>query len=111
MAATRKELFNRIAVEMADDPEVVAMCEKYIAALSKPRPRKANPEVTERQATIATWLSEQGEGLGFTQAEVGEALGMKPAQAGFALRALVESGIAYVLEGKKSDPKRYGFVR
>ncbi len=110
MAATRKELFNRIAVEMANDPEVVAMCEKYIAALSKPRPRKANPEVAERQAAIATWLSEQGD-EGFTQAEVGEALGMKPAQAGFALRALVESGIAYVLEGKKSDPKRYGFVR
>lgn len=41
---TRAQLFARIAETMADDTEVVTMCEKYIAQLSKPRPRKTNQE-------------------------------------------------------------------
>ena len=36
---TRKDLFARIAETMKDDHEVVEMCEKYIAQLSKPRRR------------------------------------------------------------------------
>ena len=39
---TRKELFARIAEVMAGDPEVVEMCEKEIARLSKPRKPREN---------------------------------------------------------------------
>lgn len=40
--ATRKELFTRIAETMANDQEVVEMCEKYIEQLSRPRKKKVN---------------------------------------------------------------------
>lgn len=40
--ATRKDLFVRIAERMADDPEVVEMCGKYIEQLSRPRKKKVN---------------------------------------------------------------------
>lgn len=39
---TRKELFARIAEVMADDADVVEMCEKEIARLSKPRKPREN---------------------------------------------------------------------
>jgi len=106
---TRKELFVRIKNEMSNDPAVVEMCDKYIAALSKPRKPKANPEVGERQAAVASYLADVTEPV--TQAMVGEALGIKPGQAGYALRALAEQGIATLVEGKKSDPKAYVLAR
>ena len=39
---TRKDLFVRIAETMANDPEVVEMCNKYIEQLTKPRKKKVN---------------------------------------------------------------------
>ena len=106
---TRKELLIRIKNELSEDPAVVEMCDKYIAALSKPRKPKANPEVGERQAAVATFMESVTEPV--TQAMVGEALGIKPGQAGYALRALAGAGIVRLVEGKKSDPKAYEFVR
>lgn len=39
---TRKDLFVRIKEVMANDPEVVEMCDKYIVQLSKPRKKKVD---------------------------------------------------------------------
>ena len=55
---TRKEMFELIAATMADNAEVVAMCEKYIEQLSKPRKKKENYEAIEFAAGVATWMAE-----------------------------------------------------
>lgn len=59
--ATRKELFARIAETMANDPEVVKMCEKYIAQLSKPRKRKVNEAMIELANEVAAYMREDGQ--------------------------------------------------
>jgi len=106
---TRKELFARVKEVMSDDPEVVEMCDKYIASLSKPRKKTENPEMAEWRSGVATWLSEQDSPV--SQAVAGEALGVSPQKAGAALRWLVGEGIAVVVEGeKKSDPKMYAIA-
>lgn len=58
---TRKDLFARIKETMANDPEVVEMCEKYIAQLEKPRKKKVNQDFLDLAAAIATHLQETGE--------------------------------------------------
>ena len=97
---TRKELFARIAEVMADDAEVVEMCDKYIAQLSKPRKAKVKPEVEGRRAAVATWLSEQTEPV--TRAIAGDALGMTGPQAGAALNWLVAEGQVVAFDNGKA---------
>lgn len=104
--ATRKELFERIANYMMDDAEVVAMCEKYIAALSKPRKKKENYEAIEFAAGVATWMSEH-EGA-FTNKELAAAFEVSPQKMSAALRRLVEEGTVVRVEGeRKSDPATF----
>lgn len=43
--STRKEMFARIIDRMADDKEVVEMCEKYLEQLNKPRKKKVNEDM------------------------------------------------------------------
>lgn len=50
--ATRKELFARIANVMADDEEVVVMCQKYIEQLSKKYEPKEKPEVEKFRSDV-----------------------------------------------------------
>lgn len=72
--ATQKELFERIAEAMADDAEVVELCEKYVKRISAPRSRKKNEEFEEFTNGVATWLAEH-EGA-HTLTEMAEALGV-----------------------------------
>ena len=100
---TRKDLFARIAEEMAHDAEVVAMCEKYIAQLSKKRERKANPEVEEFRASLASFLA-NAEGP-MTNKEIAAAMGVSTQKSAAGLRYLVEKGLVIRTDGeKKSDP-------
>lgn len=100
---TRKDLFARIAETMADDAEVVAMCEKYIEQLSKPRERKVKPEVEEfRMAVIQLFVNA---GVEMTNKQVAEAMQVSSQKSSAALRTLVERGMIVRVEGeKKSDP-------
>ena len=102
--ATRKELFERIAEFMNDDPEVVEMAEKYIAQLSKPRKKTENKEAAEFRASVATWLNEH-EGA-FTNAEMTEAFGVSAQKMSAALRRLVADDVVIRIEGegKKDKP-------
>lgn len=101
--ATRKELFERIAEFMNDDPEVVEMAEKYIAQLSKPRKKTENKEAAEFRATVATWLSEH-EGA-YTNAELTEAFGVSAQKMSAALRRLVADDVVIRIEGEGKNDK------
>lgn len=101
---TRKELFERIIDSMADDREVVEMCEKYIAQLTKPRKKTENKEAAEFRAAVATWLAEH-EGA-YTNAELAEAMGVSAQKMSAALRVLVNNDVVIRIEpeSKKDKP-------
>lgn len=103
---TRKDLFTRIAEIMKDDHEVVEMCEKYIAQLSKPRVHKTKPEVVEFRAAVATYLANAEEPK--TNKELATELEVSPQKMAAALRWLVQNGNVIRTEGeKKSDPATF----
>lgn len=103
---TRKDLFARIAETMADDPQVVEMCEKYIAQLSKPRVHKTKPEVIEFRAAVADYIANAEEPL--TNKEVAAYFEVSAQKAAAALRWLVGNGNVVRIEGeKKNDPATF----
>lgn len=106
---TQKEMYAYIAELLANDPEVVAFCEKKIAQLDKPSTRKVNPEVQERRNTIKNYLETLGKPVAVK--EIGEALGYSSPQITGALRGLVAEGVVETIEpDQKSKPKTYAFV-
>lgn len=66
---TRKDLFARIAEAMADDREVVEMCNKYIEQLSKPRKRKVNEQFIALADQVAGMMEP---GVNYTNKELVE---------------------------------------
>lgn len=108
---TRKDLFNRIIAAMSEDAEVVAMCEKYIEQLSKPRVVKVKPEQEAFRADVLDLLKTFEDGATNKEMcakyaeEHDEAVSAQKMAA--ALRWLVQNGDAETLETAKSDPKRY----
>lgn len=100
---TRKELFERIANVMADDPEVVEMAEKYIAQLSKPRKKSENKETAEFRAAVATWLAEH-EGA-YTLAEIAADMDVSWQKVSAAVRRLVDEGAAIRVEPENKKDK------
>ena len=100
---TRKELFERIANVMADDPEVVEMAEKYIAQLSKPRKKSENKEAAEFRAAVATWLADH-EGA-YTLAEIAADMGVSWQKVSAAVRRLVDEGAAVRVEPENKKDK------
>ena len=110
---TRKELFARIAEVMANDAEVVEMCEKEIARLSKPRKPRENKDAIEFAAGVATFLSEQDEPL--TNGEIAVALsnGAEKGDDGYvsfqkvaaAIRRLEAEGAVTRIKGEKAKDK------
>lgn len=108
---TRKDLFNRIITTMSEDAEVVAMCEKYIEQLSKPRVVKVKPEQEAFRADVLDLLKTFEDGATNKEMcakyaeEHDETVSAQKMAA--ALRWLVQNGDAETLETAKSDPKRY----
>lgn len=100
---TRKELFERIANVMADDPEVVEMAEKYIAQLTKPRKKSENKEAAEFRAAVATWLADH-EGA-YTLAEIAADMGVSWQKVSAAVRRLVDEGAAVRVEPENKKDK------
>ena len=100
---TRKELFERIMDTMANDMEVVEMCEKYIAQLTKPRKKTENKEAAEFRAAVATWMAEHPGGL--TLAEIAEGMGVAWQRVNAALKRLVIDGVVNRYEGETAKDK------
>ena len=110
---TRKELFARIAEVMAGDPEVVEMCEKEIARLSKPRkPRENKAAIAFAEDVFA--LLEGADGP-MTNGEIAGAMsnGAQKGEEGYvsfqkvaaAIRRLEGEGRVTRIKGEKAKDK------
>ena len=110
---TQKDLYNRILVAMADDPEIVEFCEKKIAQIernaARPRKAKVNQEVVDFRNSVYAKLAEFGEPK--TNKEMAAEFGVSAQKMSAALRFLVKEGRVTRIEGeKKSDPATFEAV-
>lgn len=95
---TQKELFERIKEVMADDVEVVALAEKNIERLSKPRKPKVNVEALEFAAGVATHLADIDGPI--TNKALAAEMEVSPQKMAAALKRLVEAGTVIRMEGE-----------
>ncbi len=107
---TQKDLYARIAVAMADDPEIVAFCEKKIAQIEKnaarPRKTKVNEEVVAFRESVYESLAGKTEPV--TNKEMAAEFGCSAQKMSAALRYLVKEERVVRHEGeKKSDPATF----
>ena len=107
---TQKDLYARIATLLADDPEIVAFCEKKIAQLernaARPRKTKVNQEVVDFREDVFNKLAEMGEPA--TNKELAAEFGVSAQKMSAALRFLVQQGRVIRIEGeKKSAPATF----
>ena len=107
---TQKDLYARIATALADDPEIVAFCEKKIAQIernaARPRKTKVNQEVVDFREDVFNKLAEIGEPV--TNKDMAAEFGVSAQKMSAALRFLVENKFVQRIEGeKKSDPATF----
>lgn len=107
---TQKDLYARIAVALADDPEIVEFCERKIAQLernaARPRKTKVNQEVVDFREDVFNKLVEIGEPV--TNKELAAEFGVSAQKMSAALRFLGQQGRVTRIEGeKKSAPATF----
>ena len=107
---TQKDLYARIAIAMADDPEIVEFCQKKIAQIEKnaARPRKArvNQEVINFREDVFNALTAKAEPV--TNKDMAAEFGVSAQKMSAALRYLVQQGRVTRIEGeKKSAPATF----
>lgn len=107
---TQKDLYARIATAMADDPEIVAFCEKKIEQLernaARPRKTKVNQEVAEFRESVFSALLSKTDPV--TNKELAAEFGVSAQKMSAALRFLVKEGRVTRIEGeKKSAPATF----
>lgn len=110
---TRKELFARIAEVMANDPEVVEMCEKEIARLSKPRKPRENKAAIAFAETVAEFLAGAEGPLTNGEIAAGLSNGAEKGEEGYvsfqkvaaAIRRLEGEGRVVRFKGEKAKDK------
>lgn len=110
---TRKELFARIAEVMGNDPEVVELCEKEIARLSKPRKPRENKAAIAFAESVAEFMG-AAEGP-MTNGEIAAGLsnGAEKGEEGYvsfqkvaaAIRRLEGEGRVTRIKGEKAKDK------
>lgn len=107
--ATRKELFVRIKEAMTNDPEVVAMCDKYIEQLSRKRETKAQKAAAEFAETVKGYMMTANEPL--TNRELAEYFKVSGQKITGALRKLMTLGeIKRIDPTKSTEPPLYEVV-
>lgn len=97
---TRKELFTRIAETMADDYEVVEMCNKYIVQLSS-RKKKVNKESQEFDSALATFMSEANAPM--RMSELADAMNVAWQKVNASLKRLVDAEVVMGIDGEGSE--------
>lgn len=97
---TRKQMFQFIAEQLQDDPEVVSFCQKEIERLSKP---KVNRKAMETRVHVNDFLQMQAEPM--TKGEVAKAMGLSIQKAGAAIDALVKDGAVIRQDGESKTEK------
>ena len=102
---TQKDLYARIATYMADDPEIVAFCEKKIAQIeknaSRPRKPKVNQEVVDFRNAVYNKLVELEEPQ--TNKVMAAEFGVTAQKMSAALRFLVKEGRVERIEPEKKS--------
>ena len=102
---TQKDLYARIAVAMADDPEIVEFCQKKIAQIEKnaARPRKArvNQEVIDFREDVFNALAILTEPT--TNKDMAAEFGVSAQKMSAALRFLVKEGRVERIEPEKKS--------
>ena len=97
------------ALEGTGQDEAMGVLVKMLEQKSKPRERKANPEVEAFRMQVLEVL--KGAEGPMTGKEIAGTLEVSVQKASAALRFLVEAGAAVKLEGeKKSDPAMYAIA-
>lgn len=107
---TQKDLYARIIVAMADDPEIVEFCQKKIAQIEKnaarPRKPKVNQEVIDFRESVLNALWQKDAPV--TNKEMAAEFGVSAQKMSAALRFLVKEGRVTRIEGeKKSAPATF----
>ena len=107
---TQKDLYARIAVAMADDPEIVEFCQKKIAQIernaARPRKTKVNQEVIDFREDVYNTLAHKDAPV--TNKEMAAEFGVSAQKMSAALRFLVKEGRITRIEGeKKSAPATF----
>ncbi len=110
---TQKDLYARIAVAMADDPEIVAFCEKKIAQIernaARPRKTKVNQEVVDFREDVFNALVAKDAPV--TNKDMAAEFGVSAQKMSAALRFLVKDGRVARIEGeKKSAPATFAIA-
>ena len=102
---TQKDLYARIAVVMADDPEIVEFCQKKIAQIEKnaARPRKArvNQEVIDFREDVFNALVAKAEPV--TNKDMAAEFGVSAQKMSAALRFLVKEDRVERIEPEKKS--------
>lgn len=91
---TRKDVLARIKELVGEEEvEVHEFCDKMIAALEKPRPKRVKPEMEEFREDVYAFVEEAG--VPVTNADVTAAFETSPQRTAAALKALVMAGDLY----------------
>lgn len=102
---TQKDLYARIANLLADDPEIVAFCEKKIdqleRAAARPRKPKTNPEVAAFREDVYNALAGKDELV--TNKELAAEFGVSAQKMSAALRFLGKDGRVERIEPEKKS--------
>ena len=102
---TQKDLYIRIANEMAYDPEVVAFCQKKIEQIernaARPRKTKVNQEVVDFRNAVYAKLLEFDEPQ--TNKDMAAEFGVTAQKMSAALRFLVKEGRVERIEPEKKS--------
>lgn len=112
--ATRKELYVRIKEVMADDPEVVELCDKQLEQLNRPRKKKVNGEMVAIGAAVAEHLvgmeAQTNKEL-YTWYNEGAAEPISSQKMAAVMRHLVGEGkVEKIVGDKASDPVKYALI-
>lgn len=113
--ATQIELYYRIREAMADDAEVVALCDKHISPYEARRDKSGKRTQDVRDAIKR--LSSRGVGRFSARMvkeecglEVNDGKGYTIQATSVALRALAAEGYIAQVESEKGEPKMYSVV-
>lgn len=102
---TQKDLYARIATALADDPEIVAFCEKKIAQIernaARPRKTKVNQEVVDFREDVFNALA--GKDAPVTNKDMAAEFGVSAQKMSAALRFLVKEGRVTRIEPEKKS--------
>ena len=97
----KKQMYQHIMANMADDIEVVKFCNKEIEMLDKKNAKKTNPEVEKYRSYVLALIQSNPDTV-FTSKMVADSLGGSSRKAAVHLKYLADNGDIVRHEDKKN---------